>query len=120
MREDNEKSIFRISIFMILFLLIVNIKAFAKEILIKEKIVDFDLEMTINTDSSVDITESFTFVSTDNMKDYVVKKSLPVEYDGRKVEIKNIKASENGKNIDVNMNRKDRNIVINLSKKIKN
>ena len=45
----------------------------AKENYKKEKIVDFNVEMNINTDSSIDITESFSINATENLKEYVVK-----------------------------------------------
>ena len=55
--------------------------------------------MNINTDSSIDITESFSINATENLKEYVVKRSFPVEYNGRKIEIKNIKVLEDSRDI---------------------
>jgi len=111
------KNILRICIVFVMFFAINNINLFAKEADIEEKVVDFNIQMEINEDSSVDVEESFTIVATEHMKEYVVKRSFPVEYDGRKIEITNIEASENGENIDLKINRKDRNIVINLTNK---
>lgn len=110
-----KKNIFKISILFILFFIVNSSYVLAKERIIKEKIVDLNVEMNINTDSSIDITESFSINATENLKEYVVKRSFPVEYNGRKIEIKNIKALEDSRYIIVKPVIKDRNIVINLS-----
>lgn len=110
-----KKNIFKISILFILFFIVNSSCVLAKERIIKEKIVDLNVEMNINTDSSIDITESFSINATENLKEYVVKRSFPVEYNGRKIEIKNIKALEDSRDIIAKPVIKDRNIVINLS-----
>lgn len=110
-----KKNIFKISILFILFFIVNSSCVLAKERIIKEKIVDLNVEMNINTDSSIDITESFSINATENLKEYVVKRSFPVEYNGRKIEIKNIKALEDSRDIIVKPVIKDRNIVTNLS-----
>lgn len=110
-----KKNIFKISILLILFFIVNSSYVLAKERIIKEKIVDFNVEMNINTDSSIDITESFSINATENLKEYVVKRSFPVEYNGRKIEIKNIKVLEDSRDIIVKPVIKDRNIVTNLS-----
>lgn len=112
-----KKKVFRICILFILFFASNSLNIFAKEVPIEDKIVDFNMQMNINEDSSVDIEESFTITSTELMKESTIKRSFPVEYDGRRIEIKKIKVTENGENIDFKINRKDRNIVINLSDK---
>ena len=110
-----KKNIFKISILFILFFIVNSSYVLAKVRIIKEKIVDFNVEMNINTDSSIDITESFSINATENLKEYVVKRSFPVEYNGRKIEIKNIKVLEDSRDIIVKPVIKDRNIVTNLS-----
>lgn len=60
---------------------------------------------------------SFNIIATENLKEYIVKRSVPVEYDGRKIEIKNIEVLENGEKVDYKINRKDRNVVIKLNNK---
>lgn len=114
-----KKSIFRICILFILFFLINSVSIFAKETSIEERVADFNMQMDINEDSSVNIKESFTIVATERMKEYIIKRSFPVEYDGRRIEIKNIKVKENGENVDFKVNRKDRNIIVNLNEKNK-
>lgn len=110
-----KNNILKVSILFVLFLVINSSGVLAKETLIKEKIVDLNIEMNINTDSSIDITESFSINATENLKEYKVKRSFPVEYNGRKIEIKNIKVSEDDREIIVKPIIKDRNIITNLS-----
>lgn len=109
------KKILKISIIFLLFFIANSPNLLAKEVFVKDKVVDLKIEMNINTDSTIDINESFSINASENLKEYIVKRSFPLEYNGRKIEIKNIKVSENNKDIITKEIRKDRNVIVNLS-----